>query len=121
MKDIIIAGVGIISTILSGFVTFLFTRKKYKVEVEEHKIENMTKALEFYEKLTESTNQRLEDLIKKYDKVNEDNANLKVEIEILKLQVEKLMNISCKVGNCNRRKRIKKVENLKDITNEEII
>lgn len=108
MKDYLIAGIGLLTTISSSLVTFFFTRKKYKTEVDTNIINNMEKALEFYEKLSVSTNERLDDLIKKYDKMNEENVDMKVKIEILELQINKLLELSCKVIDCSKRKKAKK-------------
>lgn len=71
MTEILITGgVGIVSSIISGWASWIFARKKYNSEVDGNLIENMQKSLEFYENLSDDNKGRL-------DKALEDNANLR--------------------------------------------
>lgn len=71
MTEILITGgVGIVSSIISGWASWIFARKKYNSEVDGNLIENMQKSLEFYENLSDDNKDRL-------DKALEDNANLR--------------------------------------------
>jgi len=49
MDGIIITGIlGFISTIVSGWTSWFFARKKYNTEVDSNLIANMQQSLEFY-------------------------------------------------------------------------
>ena len=50
--DVIITGlIGFISTIISGWVTWFFTRKKYNAEVDQTLVQNMKESLDYNKKL----------------------------------------------------------------------
>lgn len=108
MTEILITGgVGIVSSIISGWASWIFARKKYNSEVDGNLIENMQKSLEFYENLSDDNKGRL-------DKALEDNANLrqmveellkknkqlKKEIDTLKDQVIKITTTICTDLSC---------------------
>jgi hypothetical protein len=59
LEVIITGGVGIVSTIVSGWVSWIFARRKYNSEVDGTCIDNMQKALTFYGTLSEDNKQRL--------------------------------------------------------------
>ena len=46
--EIIIALIGIFSTVLSSWTTWFFTRKKYNSAVDYNLIQNMKESLDFY-------------------------------------------------------------------------
>ena len=47
--DVIITGIiGLITTVLSGWTSWFYTRKKYNSEVDNNLILNMKNSLEFY-------------------------------------------------------------------------
>lgn len=111
MTEILITGgVGIVSSIISGWASWIFARKKYNSEVDGNLIENMQKSLEFYENLSDDNKDRL-------DKALEDNANLrqmveellkenkqlKKEIDTLKDQVIKITTTICTDLSCQIR------------------
>lgn len=90
---IITALVGCVTTFISGFGTWLFSRKKYNVGVDTDKISNMEASLSFYEKLTESNNKILTDILEKSEKLAESNVKLMIEVQNLKAQVDLLITI----------------------------
>ena len=49
---LITGGIGLITTIVSGWASWFFARKKYDSEVDSNLISNMKKSLDFYEKLS---------------------------------------------------------------------
>ena len=51
---LITGAVGMMTTIVSGFTSYIFTRKKYISEVDSNYIKNMEKSLEFYQKIISS-------------------------------------------------------------------
>ena len=97
--QVIVTGiVGLITTITSGFVSWLFAKKKYNAEVDSNVIENMKQSLEFYTKLSDDNKARLEEALKR-------NENLEREISQLRQQVFDLMNNICYDITCELRAR----------------
>ena len=95
---LITGGVGIITTIISGWTSWFFARRKYNSEVDNNLIENMQQSLEFYEKLSDDNKNRLDEVLKR-------NAELKQEIMDLRKQMFSLMNSICTDLTCQLRKR----------------
>lgn len=96
---ILITGcIGIISTIISGWTSWFFARKKYNSEVDSNLINNMKESLNFYEKLSNDNKERLEDVLKR-------NAQLEHEINDLRKQMFNLMSSICTDLSCQLRKR----------------
>lgn len=95
---LITGGVGIITTVISGWTSWFFARRKYNSEVDNNLIENMRQSLEFYKKLSDDNKNRL-------DEVLERNAELEQEIRDLRKQMFSLMNSICTDLTCQLRKR----------------
>lgn len=95
---LITGGVGIITTVISGWTSWFFARRKYNSEVDNNLIENMQQSLEFYEKLSDDNKNRLDEVLKR-------NAELKQEIRDLRKQMFSLMNSICTDLTCQLRKR----------------
>ena len=58
---ILITGcIGLITTIVSGWTSWFFARKKYNSEVDSNLINNMKESLDFYEKLSTDNTERLD-------------------------------------------------------------
>lgn len=95
---LITGGVGIITTVISGWTSWFFARRKYNSEVDNNLIENMQQSLEFYKKLSDDNKNRL-------DEVLERNAELEQEIRDLRKQMFSLMNSICTDLTCQLRKR----------------
>lgn len=95
---LITGGVGIITTVISGWTSWFFTRRKYNSEVDNNLIENMQQSLEFYKKLSDDNKNRLDEVLKR-------NAELEQEIKDLRKQVFSLMNSICTDLTCQLRKR----------------
>lgn len=93
---LITGGIGLISTIVSGWVSWVFARKKYNSEVDHNLIENMENSLEFYKKLSDDNRARLEEMAER-------NRVLEVEIQELRKQMLNLtMNICMDLTCANR-------------------
>ena len=126
MTEILITGgVGIVSSIISGWVSWIFARKKYNSEVDGNLIENMQKSLEFYKNLSDDNEQRLdkvlEDNVALRQTVEElltENKQLKKEIDTLKDQVIKITTTICTDLSCQIRR--KDFDTLNKDDNEEI-
>lgn len=95
---LITGGVGIITTVISGWTSWFFARRKYNSEVDNNLIENMQQSLEFYKKLSDDNKNRLDEVLKI-------NAELEQEIRDLRKQMFSLMNSICTDLTCQLRKR----------------
>lgn len=95
---LITGGVGIITTVISGWTSWFFARRKYNSEVDNNLIENMQQSLEFYKKLSDDNKDRLDEVLKR-------NAELEQEIKDLRKQMFSLMNSICIDLTCQLRKR----------------
>lgn len=95
---LITGGVGIITTVISGWTSWFFARRKYNSEVDNNIIENMQQSLEFYKKLSDDNKNRLDEVLKR-------NAELEQEIRDLRKQMFSLMNSICTDLTCQLRKR----------------
>ena len=95
---LITGGVGIITTVISGWTSWFFARRKYNSEVDNNLIENMQQYLEFYKKLSDDNKNRLDEVLKR-------NAELEQEIKDLRKQMFSLMNSICTDLTCQLRKR----------------
>lgn len=82
---------GIITTFLSGFSTWFFTKKKYNAEVDNNLINNMQDSLEFYKTLADDNKARL-------DEVLNENADLRKEVSDLREQVARLTSALAQYG-----------------------
>ena len=85
--------IGVVCTGLSSLITWLLTRKKYDSEVEHNNIENMGGSLEFYERLSDSNNRILQEILDKYEKVAQTNIELLLEVQNLNTQVRILTEV----------------------------
>lgn len=94
---LITSGVGLLATIVSGWTSWFFARKKYNTEVDSNEIENLKKSLEFYENIVKDNNKKLQF----YIDLAEDN---RIEVYRLKGVIHRLLNNSCLDANCLNRK-----------------
>ena len=102
--QVIVTGVvGLITTVTSGWVSWLFAKKKYNAEVDTNLIENMQKSLDFYMKLSDDNKVRLDEALKR-------NDTLEGEIKDLRKQMFELMNNICYDMTCELRSRQPKRE-----------
>lgn len=95
---LITGGVGIITTVISGWTSWFFARRKYNSEVDNNLIENMQQSLKFYKELSDDNKNRLDEVLKR-------NAELEQEIRDLRKQMFSLMNSICTDLTCQLRKR----------------
>lgn len=95
--QVIVTGVvGLITTITSGWVSWLFAKKKYNAEVDTNLIENMQKSLDFYMKLSDDNKIRLDEALKRNDALED-------EVRELRRQMFELMNNICYDITCELR------------------
>lgn len=95
---LITGGVGIITTVISGWTSWFFARRKYNSEVDNNLIKNMQQSLEFYKKLSDDNENRLDEVLKR-------NVELEQEIRDLRKQMFSLMSSICTDLTCQLRKR----------------
>ena len=91
-------GIGLVTTIVSGWTSWFFARKKYDSEVDSNLISNMKVSLDFYEKLSTDNRERLEEVLKR-------NTELEQEVRELRKQMFNLMRSICTDLTCQLRKR----------------
>lgn len=87
MDLIVTSIIGVVCTGLSSLITWLLTRRKYNTEVDHNSIENMEGSLEFYEKLTASSNKILAEVLEKSEKLAQSNVELLIEVQNLRAQI----------------------------------
>lgn len=101
---LITAIIGIITTIISGWVSYFFTRKKYNSEVDLNLIEKMQGSLDFYMKLSEDNKRILDETLTKLEASEKRNNALEDEIRELRNQLFTIMTQICTDLSCSARK-----------------
>ena len=97
--QLIITGIiSIASSLVTGWTTWFFTRRKYNSEVDSTIIQNMKESLDFYRKLSDDNKERLEEVLKR-------NESLEQEVAELRKQMLSLMGSLCMDLSCQLRKR----------------
>lgn len=96
MNELIIAGIGILTSIISGWTSWFFARKKYNTEVDHNYLENLEKGLETYDSIIAHNRAEIEFLMK-------ENGELRTEISELRKQVLNLTMNICMDLTCARR------------------
>ncbi|MBQ9391957.1 MAG: hypothetical protein IJU02_07180 [Lachnospiraceae bacterium] len=92
--EVLITGcIGLLTTIVSGWVSWFFARKKYNSEVDNQVIANMKESLDFYKNLSDDNRERLTQVLEQNREILEKNSqlmmqNAKLESEIRVLQAE---------------------------------
>lgn len=94
---LITGGIGLITTIVSGWTSWFFARKRYNTEVDSNEIENLKKSLEFYESIVKDNNKKLQFYIDLAE-------NNRIEVYRLKGVIHRLLNNSCLDNGCIKRK-----------------
>ena len=74
---------GVITTIVSSFASWFFTKRKYNTEVDANLTNNMQESLEFYKALADDNKQRLEAVL-------QENADLRRQVAEWREMVDKL-------------------------------
>ena len=113
------AGIGVITTIASGWTSYFFTRKKYNSEVDNNLIENMQESLDFYKQLSDDNRARLEEVLKRNTELQEKNKKIEDEINQLRNQMFNMMSqicldLTCKLRQNDLYKRKNSIKNEKD-------
>lgn len=94
MNELLLTAIiSIATSSITGFVTWLLSKKKYDAAVKHDNIENMENSLEFYDKLSKSNNKILEDILARSEKLSESNLQLMIEVQNLRAQLDILIKI----------------------------
>lgn len=94
---IITGAIGLATTVVSGFSSWFFARRKYNTEVDSNEIKNLKDSLEFYESIVKDNNKKLQFYIDLAE-------NNRVEVYRLKGIIHRLLNNSCLDDGCIKRK-----------------
>jgi len=100
-NEIIVALIGALTTILSCIITFLITRKKYNLELDSRKIQNMDDSFDYYKKVNDETIQRLNI---KIEELRKENDRQRQQINNLSAQMINLIGNICFDATCKLRK-----------------
>lgn len=92
---LITGGIGLVSTIVSGWVSWVFARRKYNTEVDNNYIQNLQKALATYDSIIAHNKTEIEHLMKKNDELEKEVSELRKQM--LDLAMNICMDFSCKV------------------------
>lgn len=111
--QVIVTGiVGLITTITTGFVSWLFAKKKYNAEVDSNLIENMQKSLDFYMKLSDDNKARLDEALRRNDFLQDEITKLKDQVNELTLSL--CYDLSCELRKKATKRVFKTAKSLKD-------
>ena len=98
MSGVLVTGaIGLVTTIASGWASYIFTRKKYHTEVDSNELDNLKKSLEFYERIVKDNNEKLN----QYIGMAEEN---RIEVYRLKAVIHRILNNTCVADGCAKRK-----------------
>ena len=94
--EILITGlVGLISSILTGWASWFITRKKYNAEVDQTLVQNMKSSLDFYKQLSDDNRERLQEVLKRNDELEQEVKKLRDQVFIIMNQI--CLNSQCQV------------------------
>ena len=94
--EILITGlVGLISSILTGWASWFITRKKYNAEVDQTLVQNMKSSLDFYKQLSDDNRDRLQEVLKRNDELEQEVKKLRDQVFIIMNQI--CLNSQCQI------------------------
>lgn len=103
--------VGLFTTVISGWTSWVFARKKYNSEVDSQVIANMKESLDFYKQLSDDNKERLDQVLTQNKAILAQNAELieqnkmlQDEVEELKAQIKRLTDKLNKNANNSKKK-----------------
>ena len=96
-STIIVALIGVVST----FITYFLTKRKYNAEVSSKEIENMSSSFDLYKKMT---NETITAQNKKIELLQRENSELKEQVNHLQLQIASLLDAICYDTTCKLRR-----------------
>ena len=101
--EIIMALVTLFCSTVSGWVTFIFTKRKYNTEVESQQIRNLNDAFDAYKRMAEESLESQKKIMdntisvqnKKIDDLQKENENLRQQVSELQIQLIKFLGNKC--------------------------
>ena len=114
---LITGGIGIITTIVSGWTSWFFARKKYNAEVDQTLVQNMKSSLDFYKQLSDDNRERLQEVLKRNDELEEEIKKLRDQMFSIMSQICLSVQCPARVINRNLNKNSVKSTNESIITN----
>ena len=90
-NEIIIALIGVLSTVIGTWTSWFLARKKYNVEVDSSLIENMQRSLDFYMRLSDDNKDRLEETLTRNERLEEEVQRLKEQVDSLMREYQKTL------------------------------
>lgn len=81
----------VVASLVTGFSTWFFTKRKYNSEVDNNLIKNMQESLDFYKSLADDNKARLEAVL-------DENNDLRKEVTDLREQVSRLTSVLAEYG-----------------------
>ena len=99
IEVLLTGGIGVITTITSGWVSWFFARKKYNSEVDSQVISNMKESLDFYKHLSDDNKERLTQVLEQNREILEQNAQLLEQNTKLEGQIKTLTEQNSKLEN----------------------
>ena len=111
--EILITGlIGLISSILTGWASWFITRKKYNAEVDQTLVQNMKSSLDFYKQLSDDNRERLQEVLKRNDELEEEIKKLRDQMFSIMSQI--CLSVQCPARVLNRNLDNEKIKNIKD-------
>lgn len=98
LETLITGGIGLLTSVVSAWASWIFARRKYNSEVDNNLIQNMQESLDFYKKLSDDNKARLEEVLKR-------NEDLEGEVKELRDQLFNVMASICTDLTCQLRRR----------------
>lgn len=93
-NELIVGGIGLLTTITSGWASWFFARKKYNSEVDNNYIQNLGKGLETYDSIIAHNKKEIEYLMQENNELRRELAELRKQV--LNLTVNICMDLTCK-------------------------
>lgn len=90
---IIAGGIGLLTTISSGIISWVLARKKYNTEVDHNYLENLEKGLETYDAIISHNKTEIEFLMKENEELRRELAELRKQV--LNLTMNICMDLTC--------------------------
>lgn len=116
--DVLITGfIGLISSIITGWASWFITRKKYNAEVDQTLVQNMKSSLDFYKQLSDDNRERLQEVLKRNDELEEEIKKLRDQMFSIMSQICLSVQCPARVINRNLNKNSVKSTNESVITN----
>lgn len=95
----------LITSFISAWTSWFFARKKYNSEVDNNLIKNMSESLDFYKKLCDDIEKRLDVVLKDNEKKDKQIERLELELVELRKQMFNMMSSICTDITCKIRQR----------------